>query len=349
MKEKVIVATDGILDTMNAKTAHGLIRGSDRFEVLGIVDHVHAGNDAGEVLDGRSRSIPIFKSISESTTQLKEVQTLVIGVATVGGVLSSSLLKTVSEAINQGLNVINGLHDRLHEHPDIVQLAKSKGVTLRDIRRPKTVKELHFWTGKIYEVKAPIIAVLGMDCAVGKRTVARMIMESAKNKGLNAQMIFTGQTGWMQGSKYGFIFDSTLNDFVSGELEYAITSCWENEKPDVILLEGQSSLRNPSGPCGAEFILSGNAQNVVLVHSPGRKHFDEDPKWGPIPSVASEIELIEKYGARVIGLSLNTWGLDIKQARSYQNQFTKELNIPVILPLEDGMDELIINLEKLIQ
>ena len=58
-------------------------------------------------------------------------------------------------------------------------------------------------------------------------------------------MIYTGQTGWLQGGKYGFIFDSTLNDFVSGELEHAILTCYEETNPDVILIEGQSALRNP--------------------------------------------------------------------------------------------------------
>src|SRR5665648_490772 len=108
-------------------------------------------------------------------------------------------------------------------------------------------------------------------------------------------MIYTGQTGWMQGARYGFILDSTLNDFVSGELSHSIITAFNNENPDIIFLEGQSSLRNPSGPCGAEFLMSGNAKKVILIHEPGRKYFDDDPKWGEIPSVASEINLINCY------------------------------------------------------
>jgi uncharacterized NAD-dependent epimerase/dehydratase family protein len=117
---------------------------------------------------------------------------------------------------------------------------------LIDIRKPKKRQDLHFWTGEINQVDVPIVAVMGMDCALGKRTTARLLRQCAAQKGISAEMIYTGQTGWLQGGKYGFVFDSTLNDFVSGELEHAIVSCWKETKPAFILLEGQSALRNPS-------------------------------------------------------------------------------------------------------
>jgi uncharacterized NAD-dependent epimerase/dehydratase family protein len=341
MRNKVIVATDGLLKKDYAKTAHGLIRGSDRFEVLALIDTEFAGQDAGEILDGQPRQIPIFASVQEAVNRYDVIDNLVIGVATVGGVLSASLLDLIRQAISHGLGVVNGLHDQLGEHEELVQLAKEHKVELVDIRRPKPIKDLHFWTAEIYRVDVPIIALLGMDCATGKRTTARLIMAASAKQGIKAEMIYTGQTGWMQGSKYGFIFDSTINDFVSGELENAILNCWRQEKPDLILLEGQSSLRNPSGPCGLEFIISGNAKQVILVHAPHRQHFDDEPAWGKIPSVASEIEIIEKFGAEVIALALNTHGLTPAEARSYQTNYRQSLGIPVVLPVEDGVDELL--------
>lgn len=93
-----------------------------------------------------------------------------------------------------------------------------------------------------------------------KEVLSDFLLDGCKAAGLKAEMIFTGQTGWMQSGKYGFVLDSTYNDFVSGELEHAIVACYEHEKPDVIFLEGQSSLRNPSGPCGSELLISGNAK-----------------------------------------------------------------------------------------
>ena len=341
MKKKAVVATDGMLKLDYAKTAHGLIRGSERFEVLAIIDSKHAGSDAGDILDGQHRNIPVIDSVEQAIDQYMSIDYLVIGVATVGGVLSDSLHALILQAISCGLGIVNGLHDQLGERADIVALAKKYDVDLIDIRKPKPIKDLHFWTSEIYKVDVPIVAFLAMDCAMGKRTTARLIMEACTEKGMLTEMIYTGQTGWMQGSKYGFIFDSTINDFVSGELEHAIMSCWTEAKPDLILLEGQSSLRNPSGPCGLEFLISGNAKQVILSHAPHRKHYDDDEAWGLIPSVASEIEIIEKFDTKVVALALNTNALAPEEAQKYKNDYQKELGIPVIMPLEDGVEGLI--------
>jgi len=341
MRKKVIIATDGMLRLDYAKTAHGLLRGSQRFEVLAVIDTKDAGADAGEILDGNHRNIPVLRSIEEAINRFTSIDYLIVGVATVGGVLSDSLHTIILKAINNGLGIINGLHDQLGERQDIVDLAQKYQVELIDVRKPKPISELHFWTGDIFKVDAPIIAFLALDCAMGKRTTANLIMEECALKGQHAEMIYTGQTGWMQGSKYGFIFDSTINDFVSGELEHAILSCWKEEKPDLILLEGQGGLRNPSGPCGLEFLISGNAKQVILLVAPSRKYFDDDEAWGLIPSVASEIEIIEKFGAKVIALALNTKGLSHEEALSYQDDYTEELNIPVVMPLEEGVTNLI--------
>jgi uncharacterized NAD-dependent epimerase/dehydratase family protein len=270
-----------------------------------------------------------------------------VGVATVGGILSESLLQIIRQAISNGIGIVNGLHDQLQERKDIALLASQNRVELIDIRKPKTPKELHFWSGDIFKVKAPIVAFLAMDCAMGKRTTANLVLEECLQQKQNAHMIYTGQTGWMQGHKYGFIFDSTLNDFVSGELEHAITSCWKEATPDVIILEGQSSLRNPSGPCGLEFIVSGNATQVVLIHAPKKKYFDNDPLWGEIPSVASEIDIIEKFGATVIAVALNTSGLSKQEALSYKDSYQKTLDIPVVLPLEEGVKKIVSEIKGL--
>ena len=347
MKKNVLIATDNQFLTNNAKTAHGLLRGSKRFHVLAVLDEENIHADAGQLLDGNKRNIPILGTIDEAIKQFKTIDYLVVGVATVGGILSDSLLQVIREAISNGIGIVNGLHDQLQERKDIALLASQNKVELIDIRKPKTPKELHFWSGDIFKVKAPIVAFLAMDCAMGKRTTANLVVEECLQHNQNAHMIYTGQTGWMQGHKYGFIFDSTLNDFVSGELEHAITSCWKEATPDVIILEGQSSLRNPSGPCGLEFIISGNASQVVLIHAPKKKYFDDDPLWGEIPSVASEIDIIEKFGATVIALALNTSGLSKQEALSYKASYQKTLGIPVVLPLEEGVKKIVSEIKGL--
>ena len=347
MMKNVLIATDNLFLTNHAKTAHGLLRGSKRFHVLAVLDEENKYVDAGELLDGNHRNIPILGTVDEAIKQFKTIDYLVVGVATVGGILSESLLQIIRQAISNGIGIVNGLHDQLQERKDIALLASQNRVELIDIRKPKTPKELHFWSGDIFKVQAPIVAFLAMDCAMGKRTTANLVLEECLQQKQNAHMIYTGQTGWMQGHKYGFIFDSTLNDFVSGELEHAITSCWKEATPDVIILEGQSSLRNPSGPCGLEFIVSGNATQVVLIHAPKKKYFDNDPLWGEIPSVASEIDIIEKFGATVIAVALNTSGLSKQEALSYKASYQNTLDIPVVLPLEEGVKKIVSEIKGL--
>jgi len=347
MMKNVLIATDNLFLRNHAKTAHGLLRGTKRFHVLAVLDEENKYADAGELLDGNHRNIPILGTVDEAIKQFKTIDYLVVGVATVGGILSESLLQIIRQAISNGIGIVNGLHDQLQERKDIALLASQNRVELIDIRKPKTPKELHFWSGDIFKVKAPIVAFLAMDCAMGKRTTANLVLEECLQQKQNAHMIYTGQTGWMQGHKYGFIFDSTLNDFVSGELEHAITSCWKEATPDVIILEGQSSLRNPSGPCGLEFIVSGNATQVVLIHAPKKKYFDNDPLWGEIPSVASEIDIIEKFGATVIAVALNTSGLSKQEALSYKDSYQKTLDIPVVLPLEEGVKKIVSEIKGL--
>ena len=339
--------SNGMLHRTDAKTSHGLIRSSNRFTIKAVIDTFSAGRDAGEVLDGVNRNIPVFAELDEAILKVGKPDYCIIGVATVGGVLPLEMTTVIKEALSKGISVVNGLHYHLNDQPEMVELAKKTGAKMIDVRKPKTFKELKFWSEEVFEVKCPVIAVMGMDCAIGKRTTALFLKQACEKAGLKAEMIYTGQTGGMQGNKYGFILDSTLNDFVSGELSHAIISAWKNEHPDLIFIEGQSSMRNPSGPCGAEFLISGNAKKVILVHEPARKYFDLDPKWGEIPSVESEIKLIGCYGSEVIALMLNSTGMSVEEAKAARDSYSQKLGIPVILPLEDGVESLVQTLKNL--
>lgn len=349
IKGSAFLLSDGILHEKNAKTTHGLIRHSDRFVIRAVIDSLSAGKDAGEVLDGINRNIPVYASLNEAIAKAGKPDYCIIGVATAGGVIPDDLIEIIKNVIRSGISVVNGLHYQMTDQPEMVELATKYGVTMIDVRKPKTFKDLKFWSEDIFEVKCPIIAVLGMDCAIGKRTSALFLKQACEKAGLKAEMIYTGQTGWMQGAKYGFILDSTINDFVSGELSYAIISAYMNENPDLIFLEGQSSLRNPSGPCGSEFLLSGNAKKVILIHQPSRKYFGSNPKCGEIPSVENEINLIKCYGSEVIALMLNIDGLTSKDINSTKKMYSKTLKIPVIIPLEEGVESLVPTLKKLIK
>lgn len=345
---KALILTNGLLNTSDAKTAHGLVRGTERFSIAGVIDHeATAGKDAGTLLDGKARNIPVFASLQQALEATGPVSYLIIGIATVGGILPEPMLSIMEEALGKGISIVNGLHDLLCERPELVALAQEKKAELIDIRKPKHRRELHFWNGSIYSVKAPIVAVMGTDCAIGKRTAARMLKQACTESGIKAEMIYTGQTGWLQGGRYGFIFDSTLNDFVSGELEHAIVQCRNETGADIIFLEGQSALRNPSGPCGLEFLLSGNARHAVLVWAPARTYYDNEPHWGHIPDLYSEIALYRMLGTSILALVMNTEGLKEAEAGRLQKELEEELSIPVLQPLKEGMNRLVPALQKL--
>jgi uncharacterized NAD-dependent epimerase/dehydratase family protein len=343
MDGTAIVVCDGLFSTANAKTAHGLVRGTDRYRVLAVIDGPSSGRDAGEVLDGVRRGIPVYPSIAEALRALPEKPDFcVVGVATSGGRVTPGLKALLSEAIDSGLSVVNGLHEFLSDDPQLAAAAARMGVTIRDVRKTAPRGELHFWSGEILSVGAPRIAVLGTDCALGKRTTARFLLEACRASGIRTELVYTGQTGWMQGTPYGFVLDSIPNDFVSGELENAIVSCWKEAGPDLILLEGQSALRNPSGPCGSEFILSGRAAGVILQHAPGRTFYEGLEEFSlRIPPVSDEIELIHRLGARTLAVTLNGENMTPEALRAEQQRLRWGLGIPVVRPLEEGVGALV--------
>jgi uncharacterized NAD-dependent epimerase/dehydratase family protein len=337
-----LILTQGLFKSSNAKTAHGLIRGTARFEILGVVDLVNAGRDAGTLLDGRERGIPIHRHLAEALAAApRRPEFAIVGIATPGGVLPDALRATLAEALEAGLSIVNGLHDLASEDPILVEAAKRSGAQIIDIRRPRPFRELSFWTGRIREVGAPRLAVLGTDCALGKRTTCGMLLEACRGAGMAAEMVYTGQTGWLQGLKHGLILDATPNDFVSGELENAIVACWEETRPELILIEGQSGLRNPTGPCGAELLLSAGAEAAILQHAPARTFYKgAEQLEARIPAVADEIELIGRYGTRTLGVAINEAGLRPERAVGIREELERELGLPVALPLQEGVGRL---------
>ena len=343
MPEGVLLITDNRFTTPDCKVAHGLVRGSERFRVLAVLDATCAGADAGTLLDGQPRGIPVHADLVTALASLAEKpHAAVVGVATHGGRLSDTLRTQVLEAVMQGLSVVNGLHEFLVDDVALRDAAERRGVTLTDVRRPRPRPSLHFWHGDIMRVRAPRIAVLGTDCALGKRTTTRLLASALNEAGVRAEMIYTGQTGWMQGARHGLVLDSLPNDFVCGELEHALVECDRELSPDVMLIEGQSALRNPAGPCGAEFLLAGQAKGVVLQHAVGREFYEDYEHLGlRIPPLDDEIDLIARYGARTLAVTLNGRDCSPEALRAEQQRLRETLGIPVLCPLEDGVGELL--------
>lgn len=331
-----IVLANGRYRSDWAKTTHGLVRGPSRYRVLAVVDAEWAGEEAGALLDGRPRGIPIVGSVGKALESLAESPTAcVVGVATEGGTLPDTLRADLLAAAIAGLDLVSGLHHALADDPEIATAVARGGGRILDIRRPRLAAELRFWSGEILALAIPRIAVLGTDCAVGKRTTAVCLLDALRRRGLRAELVTTGQTGWLQGFRHGFLFDATPNDFVSGELEGAILTCARREEPEVILIEGQGALRHPAGPAGSELIVSAAAHGVVLQHDPEREFFGGYEHLGcRLPGLASEIALIEAFGSPVWALTSSQRGASREQARSRCDRLSRELGRPVFLPLD---------------
>ncbi len=337
-----LVYADGAFNTPNGKTAHGLARFTRRYRVVGIIDGNYAGQDSGQVLDGKPNGIPVYAGLQEA---LKDSQLqpdyFVIGLAPDGGRLPEAGRTAVREAIEAGLHVDSGLHDFISNDANLMEAAKQRGVMVRDVRKTPDRDRLHFFTGDIEEVDCLKLAVLGTDSAIGKRTTAWLLVHGLEAAGYGAQMIGTGQTGWMQGAKYSMIMDSCINDFVSGEIEHAVVSAYRNEQPDVIVIEGQGSLMNPAYPGGFEILAAGRPDYVILQHAPTRKEYDGFPGYR-LHSLSEQIDAIRVVsGKEVLAITLNHEGLSGKEIQEACQQVTKETGLPCYDVLADGPDALV--------
>ncbi len=341
---KAIVYCAGAFNTPNGKTAHGLVRFTERYEVLAVIDPKYAGKDAREVLDGVKTGIPVVKDLHEAMDVARKkggADVFVVGLAPDGGRLPDDAREVVKHAVDHGLNVDSGLHDFLSDDPVISSLARERKVRIKDIRKPPERKDLHFFSGEIEEVDCLKLAVLGTDSAIGKRTTAWIIVHGLRKAGYKAELIGTGQTAWMQGAKYSIVLDSLINDFVSGEIEHAVHEAWKTEKPDAIILEGQGSLMNPAYPGGFELLAAGRPDFVILQHAPKRIEYDGFPGY-PLHPLDHQIKAIEFIsGKKVIAITVNHELMTSAEIPVACRLITEQTGLPAFDVLHDGPDELI--------
>ena len=339
MVDEALVLTEGRYLTTDGKTAHGLVRYSKRFKIVGLVDSTLAGFDAGEVLNGVKRGIPIYASIGEALSANPNVKWLIIGVATPGGKLPENYLRIIEEAIRNGLGVVNGLHDFLSDNPYFRHLAKRYGVEIIDVRKIFYNTRILF-TGKIAEVKAIKVAVLGTDAAIGKRTVAIMLHEAFRKLGLKSEFIAMGQTGWMQGFRYSIVTDSIIDDFVPGAIEDVFYRAWVEERPDVIVTHGEGSLLHPAFPGGFDLIAAARPDFIVLQHAPARKTYDDFPEFS-IPPLETYIQLIELLsGRKPVAITINSSGLTDGEALEWAKKIETETGIMTRVPFIQGVRDI---------
>ena len=261
--KSAIVYCEGNFGGIDGKTANGLVRHSEKYEILSVIDSEKAGLNAGEVLGDAPNLIPILRNLADALVHAKKLPDFFIfGMAPSSGMLSTRERGLLIEAMGHGMNIVNGLHEFLNDDPVFAAACVANKVSILDIRKPRDKKDLRLFSGRIADVTCPRVAVLGTDCAIGKRTTATILTRALNERGVRAVMVGTGQTGLIQGARHGVAMDAIPSQFCTGELEATILEAFEAENPDIILIEGQGALSHPAFSTSS-FILRGSCPMVL--------------------------------------------------------------------------------------
>lgn len=317
-----ILALDRFED--DAKTAHGVIAyGAD--EVVAVVDPSCAGKTVREVLPYLNSDAPIVASVTASLQY--DPTALLIGTAPKGGALPPEWRQAVLDALEADLDVVSGLHDMLGDDANFAAIAREHECEIWDVRKPPDVP---IFSGAVYDVAAPTLLLVGNDCAVGKMTVALELVRAANASGANARFVPTGQTGIMIAG-WGISVDRVIADFAPGAAEQLVLFA-AHEGAGLIVVEGQGAINHPAYAPVTLALMYGSAPDaLVLVCAPRKTHIEqfETPALGYRELIRiHEALLATVKPAKVVGIALNTRGLDEEAARAEIARAEAETQLP---------------------
>ena len=325
-----IVHCEGHFSGLDGKTAHGLVRHCDAFEIRAVVDSHSAGLDAGMVLDGVANGIAIVTDLAAALALAGvRADTFIYGMAPANGLFRPEDRQALLEAMASGLNLVSGMREFLGDDAEFAAVAQRQQVWIRDVRRPAALKDLRLFDGSIARANCLRIAVLGTDGAIGKRTTATLLVKALQEHGIHAVLVNTGQTGLIQCGRFGIPLDAIPSQFCSGAVEGAVVEAFESQHPAVIVIEGQGALSHPAYLSSAFILRGSQPQAVILQHAPARRNLSDFP-FVAMPTPTSEIRLIEAFApTRVIGLTINHEGMDDAELTAAIALYEAELAIPV--------------------
>lgn len=263
--------------------------------------------------------------------------TMIVGVANAGGVMDEETVRDVVAALDAGMNVASGLHERLTSHPQIVAAAQRNGRHLFDARNPPA---LAVGTGKPRAGRR--LLTVGTDCSVGKMYTTLAVERELRSRGVKADFRATGQTGiFIAGA--GVPVDAVVADFISGSVEW-ISPARDDQGWD--LIEGQGSLFHASFAGVSLGLLHGAQPDaLVLCHEPGRAHMRGLPHY-PLPELRTCLEA-NLQAARLtnpdvvaVGVAVNTSRLAPADAANACRQIEDLLGLPCQDPVTMGVDRI---------
>jgi len=341
-RPRAVVYGEGQLGKLDGKVTNGLVRHSEKYEIVGVIDSTKVGLDAGQFLDGEDNGIPVFRDLADAAEQLDYVsQYFIYGIAPLASYLDDAQRAVVISAMKMGMDIVNGLPGFLTEDEEFIRKALEFDVQVHDIRKPPPRKDLHIFSGAIAQVTTPVVAVFGTDCAVGKRTTAILLVEALREQGLKISFVATGQTGLLQGAKYGVAVDVLSSGFQTGEVEHAVVRAVATDQPDLIVVEGQGALSHPAFTSSTAIIRGARPGAIVLQHPPTRTSRCDYPDI-PMPTLVSEIELNEIVsGAEVIAITLNHEGMADDDVDRTVVKYEDQYGLPTADVLKHGCDKIV--------
>jgi len=301
-----IVLAEGEFGEPGGKTANGVVLHSDIFDTRVVVDSTKDDQMVDELFDQpETADIPIVASMDEAIERAPDAEVLVIGVAPAGGALPESWVGEIKTAIRAGCDAVSGLHVFLGDRGKWQQLAKEANIEIFDVRKPPEQAELRVADGRTDDIDAKVVLTMGTDCAIGKRTTTYELYRKARDIGLDAGWVATGQTGIMVGANAGVVIDRVPADFSAGVVEDLVVSVAKDH--DFVFVEGQAALTHRAYSGVTLSILHGTwPDSVVLVDNPNREHrthFEQFTVEGPI----TESTLIDELSNATVD-AVSTWG-----------------------------------------
>jgi uncharacterized NAD-dependent epimerase/dehydratase family protein len=330
-KRYLILAEEFSQDPHYGKTLRGVLR-YRRDSVVAILDTTHAG----EAMDG----VPVVASVDEALPFAPD--TALVGVVTQGGRFPADWRALLCACVERGLDLENGLHVRLTDDRDLVELARERGVELRDLREPPG--DLSTATGANLDVDATIVLTVGSDCAIGKMTATCELDLEARRRGLRSVFVPTGQTG-IAIAGWGISVDAVVSDFLAGAAERLVVE--GGARGDLLWVEGQGAILHPIYSGVTVGLIHGSAPHLyVLCHEAGRTEVEGDATHSPIPGLAELVDLHERLSlrlrpAKVACVALNTSTLDENGAHAAIDDAEAETGLPADDPVRFGAGKLL--------
>lgn len=271
-------------------------------------------------------------------------KSLVVGVAPRGGRLPHDWWFNVIEAAEKGMDVVSGLHQKLHDNAQLRAAADKSGARLVDLRTPP--KNIAPGSGR--RRRGMRILSVGTDCAVGKKYSALALTQSLKKVGADVTFRATGQTGIIIAGQ-GIAIDSVVADFISGAAELISP---DNNSNHWDVIEGQGSLFHPSYAGVSLGLLHGSQPNAIVVCHDAKRSEIEGLSGYRLPSIAECVERNLIAGRTTnedvicIGVCINTSGMEDDRRCSYLGELASELGLPCVDPMIDGCDAIVERLQS---